>query len=199
MSFPTLPLLARRQNGNLMDIETWKPIHGYEGRYEVSDLGRVRSLARIVRYFRRNGSARYKPMPGLVMKPYIDRKGHYHIMLSKDGKTKRWTLSRDVAFAFVENPKSLPQVDHLNGNPADDKASNLEWVTNLANHRRSHVLELPKTKLSYSIAREVRRSYVDLVSSLSQRYGVQRDSILAILKHETWKEYSLSDLKSDAA
>lgn len=101
-------------------MENWKEIAGYE-KYFVSDKGRVKSLKR--------GGER-------ILKPQFNKKGYLIVNLSKNGKVRGFLVHRLVAEAFVPNPKNLPEVDHLNDNPADCRADNLEWVTHSENIRR---------------------------------------------------------------
>lgn len=101
-------------------MEIWKEIEGYE-KYFVSDKGRVKSLKR--------GEER-------LLRPQANKKGYLIVNLSKNGKVKGFLVHRLVAEAFLPNPKNLPEVDHLNDNPADCRADNLEWVTHSENIRR---------------------------------------------------------------
>ncbi len=106
-------------------IERWKPVVGYERLYEVSDLGRVRSLPR-------KGTK-----GGIVNVSYSNNKHYAHIPLAKDGRCRTVSLHRIVAQAWIPNPDNKPQVNHKNGVKADNRVANLEWVTNLENMRHA--------------------------------------------------------------
>lgn len=95
-------------------MENWKSISGYEGLYEVSDTGRVRSL--------KFGKTR-------LLKPGKTRKGYLRVVLCKDGKVKKMSVHRLVAEAFVQNPLNLPQVNHRDENKRNNTATNLEWCS----------------------------------------------------------------------
>ena len=97
-------------------METWKAISGYEGIYEVSDLGRVRSLVH------RN---RWKPG---ILKPLKHPRGYIQVGLRKDGHTKQTLVHRLVAEAFIPNPQGLDTVNHKDEDKTNNSASNLEWM-----------------------------------------------------------------------
>ena len=119
--------------------EIWKDIHGYEGHYQVSNLGRVRSLDRIVKYS--NGRDHFAK--GRIIKPGTCR-GYRTAGLHVDGQTKKARISRLVAEHFVDNPHNYPHVNHKDENKENDCADNLEWCTPEYNNaygtrvRRSH-------------------------------------------------------------
>jgi len=101
-----------------MKNEIWKPVVGYEGLYEVSNLGRVKSLPR-------NGTIRQER----VLRENVKRSGYVNIVLRKNGKPRTFRLHRLVARAFIQNPENKPQVNHKNGDKRDNRAINLEWTT----------------------------------------------------------------------
>lgn len=98
-------------------METWKSVVGYEGLYEVSDLGRVRSLVK------RN---RWKPG---ILKPGKNTHGYLQVLLCKDGKRKNMKVHRLVAEAFIPNPNHLDTVNHKDEVKTNNTVSNLEWMT----------------------------------------------------------------------
>ena len=91
--------------------EVWKDVVGYEGLYEVSSLGRVKSL-------RRNIIMKQKKV-----------KGYNMLNLTKAGKQKGETVSRLVGRAFIPNPENKPQINHIDENKQNNHVDNLEWVT----------------------------------------------------------------------
>lgn len=105
--------------------EVWKDIQDYEGYYQVSNLGRVRSVDRIVSHWR--GGKQLKK--GKMLKPYTDKHGYKHVTLSKDRKGKCVQVHRLVAFAFIPNPNNLKEVNHIDENPSNNCVDNLEWCT----------------------------------------------------------------------
>ena len=107
--------------------ENWRPIPGYEGVYEVSDLGRVRSLDRI--------DARGRRICGRALRPGITRSGHLQVNLCLDGK-RRWTyVHRLVLMTFVGPAPEGMEGCHGNGRPADNRLANLRWASQSENNR----------------------------------------------------------------
>ena len=104
--------------------EVWKSVKDYNGFYEVSNLGRIRSVDRYVRWKQCN-----RFYPGKVRLIGRNEYGYRTILFSKDGVEKCRRVSRLVALAFIPNPKRLPEVNHKDGNKLNDHVSNLEWCT----------------------------------------------------------------------
>jgi NUMOD4 motif len=94
----------------------WKVIEGYEGCYEVSDEGRIRSVRRCVRCGRNNGKI-YRD--GVERKPRL-KMGYLRLNLTKENKIKNFSVHRLVAKAFLPNPSNLPEVNHKDGNKANN-------------------------------------------------------------------------------
>lgn len=99
-------------------MEIWKALPDTKGFIEVSNEGRVRSFLR--------GRER-------ILKTQTDQKGYQRFSITIDRCKKTYKLHREVAKAFIPNNDNLPQVNHKNGNKNDNRAINLEWVTNLEN------------------------------------------------------------------
>ncbi len=113
--------------------ETWKDIPGYEGRYQVSDLGRVKSLPSMQRYLLRNGAEAYRRTAERVLVAHPQNSGYPLVQLWRDNQRAAFTVHRLVAQAFIPNPDSLPEVNHRDGVKANCRADNLEWCTRSAN------------------------------------------------------------------
>lgn len=104
--------------------ELWEDIEGYKGSYQVSNMGRVRSLDRIVN----NKSSSYI-RKGNIKSPKNSGSGYFQVGLCKNGIVKSFLIHRLVAKAFIKNPYSKGTVNHLNCNTRDNRSSNLEWAT----------------------------------------------------------------------
>lgn len=106
--------------------EEWRDIKGYEGRYQVSNLGRVKSLAR------KKGWCIAKER---MLTLWEQHKGYLVADLADgNGHRKHKVAHRLVAEAFIPNPDNKPQVNHKNGDKHDNRVENLEWITNYENH-----------------------------------------------------------------
>lgn len=109
---------------NYYTIEEWKAVKDYEGYYEVSTEGRVRSLDR---YVKCNSGLRLRK--GRILKFKTNKKGYLQVNLSKEGKKTFYRVSVLVATAFIPNPENKPCVDHINTIRTDNRVCNLRWVT----------------------------------------------------------------------
>lgn len=107
-----------------MEKEIWKDVVGYEGLYQVSNLGNVRGLPIVTNFGER------KKKHGLrLLKPAESKRGYYIVTLFKDGKGKTIPIHRLIADTFIPNPENKPCVDHINTNKLDNRVENLRWVT----------------------------------------------------------------------
>lgn len=119
------------KNLSLEDLEgeVWKDIPNYEGLYQVSSLGRVKSLARV---FKR-GSGQYL-RPPIIMLPPINGHGYRQVTLyDKSGKGKILGVHQLVAMCFLDNPQSYGDIDHINTIKTDNRKENLRWCTRKMN------------------------------------------------------------------
>lgn len=118
----------------MIELESWVDIVDYEGLYQVSDLGRVRSLDRGM-YVRqdRYKKPRWTNRKGRVLKNYTDGTDRYMVILYTFGQPKTYMVHRLVATHFLPNPNNLPVVHHKNHDHHDNRAANLEWCTQKQN------------------------------------------------------------------
>lgn len=112
-------------------MEKWKPVVGYEGYYEVSNTGLVKSVDRIVHHSRT--FERFQR--GNLLNIRTNSTGHYStVYLSKENKKKHAKVHRLVAEAFIPNPNNYPEVNHKDENKNNNDVSNLEWCTKKYNN-----------------------------------------------------------------
>ena len=106
-----------------MTEEIWRPVVGYEGLYEVSSLGRVRSLDRYVKY----SNGRINLHKGRILSPGKDTNGYLFVILTCNGKHKLIRVHRLVAQTFISNPDDLIEVNHKDEDKTNNSVDNLEW------------------------------------------------------------------------
>ena len=104
-------------------MEQWKEIPGYDGKYEVSTYGNVRCVN-----YRRSGKSQN-------MKLSLSRHNYYMVTLRQQGKNVNRSVHRLVAITWIPNPKNLPEIDHINSNPSDNRIENLRWCTKEENYK----------------------------------------------------------------
>ena len=112
-------------------MEIWKDVVGYEGMYQVSNLGRVKSLEREI--VDCNGKVRRFKSKILLNNVNKKRNNYCSVILSNSGVNSRFFIHRLVATAFISNVHDKPQVNHIDGNPLNNKVYNLEWCTSSEN------------------------------------------------------------------
>lgn len=114
------------------DSEAWKDVVGYEGLYQVSNTGKVRSL----NYKRQNKTK--------ILKSFKTYRGYYRVSLIKDKKKKDVFIHRLVAKAFLAGMPEKTYINHKNGNKADNRLTNLEWCTQSENINHAYDTGLKK-------------------------------------------------------
>lgn len=187
----------------LPEEEVWKDIIGFEGFYQVSNMGNVRSLDRVIKSNHRRIWAR----KGRPLKAYPNHDGYLTVKLNKNRHSKTITAHRLVAIHFVPNPGNLPEVNHKDFNRSNPRASNLEWSThkdNIAhtvantNHYSSCRTgeKNGRSVLSESQVCEIRKRYVYGskeygLRGLAKRYGVGRTTIGHVIRKESWQDASV--------
>lgn len=157
--------------------ELWLPVVGFEGLYDASDLGRVRSVAR-----------------GEIMATWPDRDGYPSVTICKNGRKSNAKVHRLVALAFhAEKRNALHrEVAHLDNDRANAAARNLQWVSHVENHshRRAHGTapigeKHPRAKLTEKQAQEI-RDWSGPYSAAAAKFGVSWDTISDIRRGKRW-------------
>lgn len=184
-------------------MEVWKDIKGYEGFYQVSDTGKVKSLERTVMY--KNG--KICKLKSKILNLSDNGKGYLWVYLSKENKHISFYVHRLVAVTFLENIENYKEINHLNGIKSDNQKSNLEWCT--ASQNRQHAydnnLRVPKGAVGESNTKaklneqQVKEIYnLTLEKKLTQKeiakiYNIDRTIVSSIKLGKIWKHLKLTN------
>lgn len=164
--------------------EEWRAVVGWEGLYEVSSLGKVKSI--------RNNK---------LLKCFEDKLGRQQCTLSVNNKQNYCRVHRLVAQAFIPNPEDKPFINHIDNNPANNDVKNIEWCTPLENMlhkskqgRGNQVSgeKHPAHKLTTLEVIEIKellklKSYIEV----GKLFNINRTTIYDILKNKTWKHITI--------
>lgn len=133
-------------------VEIWKDVEGFEGYYQVSNLGNVKSLSRI------KSNSRIEFMSKeIILKFGMIGKAYRYVCLCKNSKSKPYKASRLVAKAFIPNPENKPCVNHINGIKTDDRVENLEWNTYKENAEHAWRTGLnDKNRIAVSVSQSIK-------------------------------------------
>lgn len=136
--------------------EEWKDIEGYEGLYQVSTFGRIRSCNRTI-----ETSLNVRRYTGRIIKQQ-EHKGYLSVMLSNTGTQTRMPVHRIVAKAFIPNPDNLPEVNHKDENPSNNAVYNLEWCDRLYNANYGTAMERMAQKRSVAVEQyDIKGNYIN--------------------------------------
>lgn len=176
-------------------MERWLPILGFEGRYEVSDLGRVRSL---------QCKGRQRSVP-LVLRDYAAGSGYRFVCLFDGEKFHQTYVHRAVLTAFVGSPALGMQGAHLDGCNTNNVLANLAWATPLENHAHKvlHGTTLrgergSNVRLTAAQVRECRRRYVpgdrrNGTGALAREFGVSQSHMSDVIRGKRWAFLDMKD------
>jgi len=117
-------------------MEIWKEIQGFEGLYEISTYGRIRTVEKMQRYLLRNKQPAQRRIPAHLLSTQLNNRGYRIVHIYKNNCRHVRTVHRLVALTFLPNPQRKPEVHHLDRNRANPALSNLEWLTRSENLKR---------------------------------------------------------------
>lgn len=168
--------------------EIWKDVIGFEGKYQISNFGRIKSL---------NYNNTHKEK---IMKLSLDKYGYTKLSIAKNNKDYSKTIHRLVAQAFIPNPENKSQINHKNGVKTDNRVENLEWCTVSENHKHAFKNKLREnrkgedcnfTKLTKEQVNEIRKrfKYEKITKrQLAKEYIVTESNICCIINNKSWKQ-----------
>lgn len=184
--------------------ELWKDIDGFNGRYQVSNFGRVRSTI--------SWNGHKYVSKERILKPSMTTTGYHKIeLIAPNGKKKSLKLHRVIASAFIPNPMGYPIINHKDGNPLNNSLDNLEWCTQKHNVEHAITMGLHKYSVAHTPREEeICNLYVQGHSSgeIAEIYGITRNSVMSTIRRNGIEVYpqghfcnkyhiDLEELKSD--
>ncbi len=181
------------------DEEVWKDIPGWEGLYQASTWGRIKSLTRVLNFIRR-GIPTAQTLSEHVMVPVVKRSGYCQVAFRRNpGGDKLFTyrIHRLIAIVFLPNPDNKPEVNHKNGVKTNNHVSNLEWATVQENHTHASIHGLTASrarngnaKLSEDDVEKIIRWYASgmfTMAALGDMFEVHWYTIHRIIRKKNWK------------
>ena len=181
-------------------IEVWKQVIGYEGQYEVSNMGRLRYVPKTVMVFRKDTSRSHAvSIKGKTSNGAANSKGYVYVKLQRDRKRQSVKMHRLVALHFIPNPNNLPQVNHIDGDKKNNKAVNLEWCNNSHNIKHAYSSGLMNRKgerqntckIKESDVLEIREFYSKNPKSFlrvyAEKLNITITTVSNIIKRNIWK------------
>lgn len=163
----------------------WKSIPNYEGYYEASNVGMIRSIDRVVEKGKYKTPSQVK---GNIMSPYIDRDGYMRVSMYKDGIRRNEKVHSIIAKTFIDNPLSKETVNHIDENKLNNTVENLEWMTNSENVNYGTRIQRVKEKYGKSVIRispSKKEEHFRTLHEAEERTGIPRQSISYAIKHKT--------------
>lgn len=173
-------------------MEVWKDVKGFEGVYQVSNRGRLKSLPR--QFTRSNGFI--MTIKKRILKTYINTNGYECGAFQNGKRTKPVRVHRLVALHHIPNPHNKYAVNHIDGHKTNNNASNLEWVTKSENEKHAHSIGLKdgkgekhsQSKLTNKDVIYIRTQKGKQTSRcLANKYNVGYSAIISIWNRRTWK------------
>ena len=166
-------------------VTVWKNIPGYEGKYQASEFGMVRSTNRIVKKGNKKVPSK---VSGQLISPYVGTDGYLRVDMSRNGNRRHEKLHSIIAKTFIPNPDNKETVNHIDENKLNNTVSNLEWMTNAENVNYGTRIQRVKEKYGTKVIRISPSKHVESFATLhdaEQKTGILRQSIAYAIKNKT--------------
>lgn len=167
--------------------EVWKDVKNYEGLYQVSNLGRVKSLERMAKHWRGG----LKTINERFLKLNINTYGYEYVVLYKDGVSKYFFCHKLVCLCFIENELNKPQINHKNGIKTDNKVSNLEWCTASENIKHAYETGLISPINKIKVIDTVTYVVYDSITEAAKQNNISQPHLTCVLKDENKNKTNL--------
>lgn len=183
-----------------MEEEIWKDIEGFEGMYQISSNGRVKSLPRTTWFTNKNGESKFISVRGRIMKPHKQK--YLKAYLNLNGNTNMISVHRLVAMSFIPNPENKPQVNHVDGDKFNNNVNNLEWVTLSENRRHAFDtgLQSPKRGVKSHLATHTESDVINVLNAwnsgmkkinISRMYNVSISFVDRVVDGKSWRHIKI--------
>ena len=165
--------------------EVWKDVKGYKGLYQVSNLGRVKSLDRKIDVKAKDKKKHKRKYKETILKQCDNGNVYLYVNLYKNKKVCRKRVNRLVAIAFLDNPNNYPIVNHINGIKTDNRLENLEWVTHQENILHAIDNGMIDVKIPEKTAKFIRDRYDEndiryTAKAFAVRFGISESYVKSI-------------------
>ena len=148
--------------------EIWKDIRNYEGLYQASSYGRIRSLDGYFEQSHPSGTIYHRLRKGKILKLSKDANGYLHIILHKNGTKKIFRVHQLIAQTFIQNTQNKPQINHIDGNKENNSVDNLEYCTLSENHLHAYRTGLHVAPKKKCIQKDLKGNIIKIWDSLAQ-------------------------------
>lgn len=170
-------------------MEQWKDVEGYEGMYQVSNLGRVKSLSR-----KRAIGSNWRIIEERILKPQNAKDGYKQVNLCRDGRQKSVTVHRLVAETFIDNPDNKKTINHISGIKEDNRLINLEWMSQTENNRHAIAmgLNVPEDRPRKPIICNETGVHYNSLKQATEELKIPSSCISRVLKGQRKHTYGLT-------
>ena len=182
--------------------EIWKDIEGYEGIYQVSSNGNVKSLSRMILFTSKLNKKYERPYGEKTLSPKVDKDGYLLVNLYLNKSPKTHKVHRLVATHFIDNLESKPQVNHIDGMKTNNEVQNLEWVTPKENLAHASLEGLLRVGSSHGNSKLTEKQIIEIFnlsksglsqSKIGEMFNVNQNAIWKILNRKTWSHVKIED------